>query len=49
MGLKAFIAGMRGFMPTGVVNQSVMTDDVIDLYLSPWSTEDGERAFFPRS
>ncbi len=26
--------------------KSVMTDDVIDLYLAPWSTEDGKRAFF---
>lgn len=37
---------MRGFMPTGVVNKSVMTDEVIDLYLAPWSSEDGKRAFF---
>jgi len=46
MSLKAFIAMMRGFMPTGVVNKSVMTDEVIDLYLTPWSSEDGKRAFF---
>jgi len=46
MSLKAFIAMMRDFMPTGVVNQNVMTDEVIDLYLAPWSSEDGKRAFF---
>ena len=46
MSLKAFITMMRGFMPTGVVNKSVMTDEVIDLYLAPWSSEDGKRAVF---
>lgn len=46
MSLEKFIGMMRGFMPTGVVNKSVMTDEVMDLYLSPWSTEDGKRAFF---
>lgn len=46
MSLETFVSMMRGFMPTGVLNKSAMTDDVIDLYLSPWSTEDGKRAFF---
>ena len=46
MSLEDFIAMMRGFMPTGVVNKSVMTDELIDLYLAPWSSEDGKRAFF---
>lgn len=46
MSLDAFIAMMRGFMPNGVYNKSVMTDEIIDLYLAPWSTEDGKRAFF---
>jgi len=49
MSLKAFIAMMRDFMPTGVVNKSVMTDEVIDPYLAPWSSEDGKRAFFSQS
>ena len=44
MSLDAFIAMMRGFMPNGVYNKSVMTDEIIDLYLAPWSTEDGKRA-----
>lgn len=46
MSLEKFVDMMRGFMPTGVINKSAMTDEVIDLYLSPWSTEDGKRAFF---
>lgn len=46
MSLEAFITMMRGFMPTGVVKKSVMTEEVIDLYLAPWSSEDGKRAFF---
>lgn len=33
-------------MPNGVYDKSAMTDAVIDLYLKPWSTEDGKRAFF---
>jgi len=46
MSLHNFITMMRGFMPNGVYNKSVMTDEIIDLYLAPWSTEDGKRAFF---
>ena len=46
MSLSDFIGMMRSFMPNGVHNKSVMTDAVIDLYLAPWSTEDGKRAFF---
>ena len=44
--LADFVDMMRGFMPNGVHNKAAMTDDVIDLYLTPWSTEDGKRAFF---
>lgn len=46
MNLSEFVSMMRGFMPNGVYNKSAMTDDVIDLYLAPWSTEDGKQAFF---
>lgn len=46
MSLNEFVDMMRGFMPNGVYNPNVMTDEVIDLYLEPWSREDGKRAFF---
>lgn len=46
MNLNEFTNMMRGFMPNGVYNKSAMTDDVIDQYLAPWSTENGKRAFF---
>lgn len=44
--LDAFLEMMREFMPQGVHRKAAMTDDVIDLYLSPWSTEDGKKALF---
>lgn len=46
MGLDDFVSMMRGFMPSGVYDKSVMTKELIDLYLAPWSSEDGKRAFF---
>lgn len=46
MSLGDFVSMMRGFMPNGVHDKSVMTEEVIDMYLEPWSTEDGKRAFF---
>lgn len=46
MSLNDFISMMRGFMPNGVYNKSIMTDELIELYLGPWSSEDGKRAFF---
>jgi len=46
MSLEDFVSMMRGVMPNGVHNKSVMTEEVIALYLKPWSTEDGKRAFF---
>lgn len=46
MGLQEFLNMMRNFMPLGVDNKSAMTDEVIDLYLKPWSTEKGKKAFF---
>lgn len=46
MSLNDFIGMMRGFMPNGVYNKSIMTDELMELYLAPWSSEDGKRAFF---
>ncbi len=46
MSLAAFIEMLRSFMPSGVHNKAVMTDAVIDMFLAPWSSEDGKRAFF---
>lgn len=46
MSLESFVTMMRDFMPEGVHTKTVMTDEVIDMYLKPWSTEDGKRAFF---
>lgn len=46
MSLEAFVTMMRGFMPEGVHSKAAMTNEVIDLYLGPWSTEDGKRALF---
>jgi len=46
MSLDDFLSMMRDFMPNGVHDKSVMTDELIDIYLEPWSTEEGKRAFF---
>ena len=46
MSLNEFVSMMRGFMPNGVYNKDIMSNDVIDRYIEPWSTEDGKRAFF---
>ncbi|MCA1779868.1 MAG: alpha/beta fold hydrolase [Xanthomonadaceae bacterium] len=46
MQLEQFVGMIRSFMPQGVVDQSVMTESVIDLYANPWSSEAGKRAFF---
>jgi pimeloyl-ACP methyl ester carboxylesterase len=46
MNLDEFISMMRNFMPNGVENKSVMTQELIDLYINPWSSEEGKRAFF---
>jgi len=46
MSLDDFVSMMRDFMPNGVHDKSAMSDEVIDLYLTPWSTEEGKRAFF---
>lgn len=46
MNLSDFMSMMRGFMPNGVHNKSIMSDERIDMYLKPWSTETGKQAFF---
>jgi pimeloyl-ACP methyl ester carboxylesterase len=46
MSLNGFVSMMREFMPNGVYNKGVMTDELIELYLAPWSSEEGKRAFF---
>lgn len=46
MSLDAFVKMMRAFMPQGVYNKAAMTDQVIDLYMAPWSTEEGKKALF---
>jgi 2-hydroxymuconate-semialdehyde hydrolase len=46
MSPKELLTMMRGFMPQGVYNKEAMTDEVIDLYLLPWSTEQGKKALF---
>ncbi len=46
MSLNDFVSMMRGFMPNGVYNKGIMTDELIERYLAPWSSEDGKRAFF---
>lgn len=46
MSLDDFVSMMREFMPNGVHDKTVMTDELIERYLSPWSSEDGKRAFF---
>ena len=46
MSLEDFLSMMRDFMPKGVYDESVMTEELIELYLKPWSTEDGKQAFF---
>ena len=46
MSLEDFLSMMRGFLPKGVYDKSVMSDELIEMYLEPWSTEDGKHAFF---
>lgn len=46
MSLEAFLTMMRGFMPQGVYNKAAMTNEVVDLYLAPWSSEAGKKALF---
>lgn len=46
MSLAAFLKMMREFMPQGVHSKAAMTNEVIDLYRAPWSTEEGKNALF---
>lgn len=44
MSFEEFLKMMRELMPRGVHNKSAMTDDVIELYLIPWSRKDNRKA-----
>ena len=46
VGLKAFVQMMCDFMPNDVHDKSIMTRELIDLYLESSSSVDGTRAFF---
>lgn len=46
MSLEDFLSMMKDFLPKGVQDKSVMADELINMYLEPWSTEDGKHAFF---
>jgi len=46
MPLAQFVTMMRQFMPRGVYHREAMPDEVLDMYLAPWSTEEGKRALF---
>lgn len=46
MSLKDFVGMLRDFLPEGVHRKDAMSEEVIDMILEPWSTEDGKRAFF---
>jgi 2-hydroxymuconate-semialdehyde hydrolase len=46
MSLEEFLKMMREFMPQGTHSKAAMTDEVIDLYLEPWSSEAGKKALF---
>ncbi len=41
-----FITMMREFMPQGVYDKAAMSDEIIDLYMAPWSTKQGMSALF---
>ena len=36
MSSEDFLTMMRGFLPKGVQDKSIMTDELIDMYLEPW-------------
>ena len=46
MSFKKLLIMMRGFMPQIAHNKDAMTDQVFDIYLSPWSSEVGKKALF---
>lgn len=44
--VEEFISTMRGFMPNGVYDDDVVTDEMADRYLNQWNSEKGKAAFF---
>lgn len=44
--LEQLLHMMRQFMPRGVYNSQGMSNDILDSYLAPWSTEEGKKALF---
>jgi len=46
MALEEFLEMLRSFMPRGVVDTEVMSESVVDLYVEPWASAPGKRAFF---
>ena len=41
-----FVDTLRDFMPKGVYDSSVMTEELMKIYLAPWSNEQGKAALF---
>ncbi|MEM5508733.1 alpha/beta hydrolase [Pseudoalteromonas sp. AS71] len=44
--LKEFVDTLRDFMPKGVYDSNVMTEELMKMYLTPWSNEKGKAALF---
>lgn len=46
MSVETFVGIMRDFMPKGVHNPAVMTEELNEIYLKPWNSVKGKAAFF---
>lgn len=46
MSLEAFLEMLRGFLPQGVHRPQNLPDDVLEMIIAPWASEDGKRALF---
>ncbi|WP_235208651.1 alpha/beta fold hydrolase [Halomonas sp. TG39a] len=44
--VEEFITTMRGFMPSGVHDPAVATEEMIERYVAPWNSVEGQAAFF---
>ncbi|WP_227545987.1 alpha/beta fold hydrolase [Marinobacter fonticola] len=44
--VEEFIGTMRDFMPNGVHDPAVMTEELKDIYIKPWNSAEGKAAFF---
>tara|TARA_R110000772_G_scaffold232416_8_gene343803 strand:+ start:2814 stop:3638 length:825 start_codon:yes stop_codon:yes gene_type:complete len=44
--VEEFVGILRDFMPKGVYDSSVMTEELIKLYVAQWSSEQGKAALF---